>query len=155
MPYYYSTGHSKYAIETFHYLFTLTMNQVSSPGLAAQIKWSRFINTQGREGCNIPVDLHMEHLNRHLKRLITGLGANCTRKAIVNISKCINSLLAITTALDNELNIQPDQTHHTQSSTAADEKLIMTELVTKSHVFDYSPGRQHRSCNVKSSLLQI
>lgn len=31
-----------------------------------QLLWSRTVNTHGRIGCNIPMDLHMEHLNRRL-----------------------------------------------------------------------------------------
>ena len=30
---------------------------------ANQLTWSRFVNTRGRRGCNIPCDLHLEHLN--------------------------------------------------------------------------------------------
>ena len=37
-----------------------------SPRQAAQLKWSRFVNTQGRIGCNVPAVLHMEHLLRTL-----------------------------------------------------------------------------------------
>ena len=132
LPYYYTTGHNKYAIETMRYLLDLTVDKVLSPAHATQIKWSRFINTHGREGYNIPVDLHMEHLNRHLKRLIMGLGTNCTSSAMVNISKCINRLLAIMSVTDKDLNIPPEQTHHARKSTEVDETLIMEELVNKS-----------------------
>ena len=31
---------------------------------AAQLRYSCFINVHGRQGCNIPCDLFMEHLNR-------------------------------------------------------------------------------------------
>lgn len=34
---------------------------------ATQLTWSRFVNTNGRCGCNIPCDLYLEHLNRRLK----------------------------------------------------------------------------------------
>ena len=34
---------------------------------AAQLVWDRFLNTQGRPGCNIPADLYMEHLNKRFK----------------------------------------------------------------------------------------
>ena len=136
-----------------HYLLALTVDKVSTPALATQTKWSRFINTHGREGYNVPADLHMEHLNKHLKRLITGLDTNCTSSAMVNISKCINSLLTTMSVIDKDLNISPDQTHHARKSTVVDEKRILEELVKKSCVFDYTPGRKHKSCNVNSSIL--
>ena len=36
---------------------------------------SRFVNTQGRRGCNVPCDLHIEHLNRRLKGIIKNMGS--------------------------------------------------------------------------------
>ena len=36
-----------------------------SERLRKQLIWSRFVNTHGREGYNIPLDLHLEHLNRY------------------------------------------------------------------------------------------
>ena len=44
-----------------------------SDRMAAQMKWSRVVNTAGRKGKNVSCDLHLEHLNRQLKGLITGL----------------------------------------------------------------------------------
>ena len=37
--------------------------------LAEQLKWSRCVNTRGVIGGNVPDDLHLEHLNRHLKNV--------------------------------------------------------------------------------------
>ena len=34
---------------------------------AAQLKWSRCINTKGYRGCNVPCNLHLGHLNCRLK----------------------------------------------------------------------------------------
>lgn len=36
------------------------------------------MNVHGRLGCNIPVDLHMEHLNRRLKCMMRNLGSKHT-----------------------------------------------------------------------------
>ena len=67
--YFFNTGHNKYAIECFRYMCAVKIQDVSTPEQAAQVKWSRFVNTRGKKGCNIPTDLHMEHLNRVVKRL--------------------------------------------------------------------------------------
>ena len=48
----------------FQYLYQLSERQKE------QLIWSHFVNTQGREGANIPADLHMEHLNRWLKTVL-------------------------------------------------------------------------------------
>ena len=50
-----------YSIEAVNLL--LQLDHLLSPREAAQLKWSRCINTSGRQGCNILMDLHMEHLN--------------------------------------------------------------------------------------------
>ena len=34
-----------------------------SEKLRRQLIWSRFVNTHGSEGYNIPLDLHLEHLD--------------------------------------------------------------------------------------------
>ena len=131
------------------------MDNLSSQELATQIKWSRFINIHGKAGYNVPVDLHMEHLNKQLKRLVTGLGANCTASAMVAISKCIKNLQEVTSTIDQALNIAPDQIHHSKRSSEVDEKLIMSELVDKSQVFEYCPGRLHQTFrNTSCSILQ-
>ena len=53
---------------------------ISSPHLSYQLQWSRFINTHGKQGKNIPSDLHMEHMNRIIKNTVKGLGANRTKE---------------------------------------------------------------------------
>ena len=40
---------------------------ILSPCLSHQLVWSQFVNINGKEGHNIPCNLHMEHLNRVLK----------------------------------------------------------------------------------------
>ena len=53
-----------------------------SPQMALQVLYSRFVNVHGREGCNIPCDLHMEHLNRIIKDVLQHLGVNKTEHAV-------------------------------------------------------------------------
>ena len=81
---------NNYSIEAFTFL--AQQQFVLSPRLAHQQLWSRFINTSGKEGHNVPCDLHMEHLNRVLKDSIQQLGANKTKKAIIRAGKCIDKL---------------------------------------------------------------
>lgn len=67
--------YSYYSLEAAKLLLgTLTL----SPQQSAQLQWSRFVNTHGREGCNIPMDLHLEHLNRLFKTVLAGLHSNIT-----------------------------------------------------------------------------
>ena len=38
------------------------------------------MNTRGGAGKNVPPDLHNEHLNRKLKDVVSGVGANVTEE---------------------------------------------------------------------------
>ena len=71
-----ATGHSKYALEAFNLLSLVYA--VASPRLAHQMMWTQTVNTRGQKGHNVPIDLHIEHLNRALKGSIFGLSANIT-----------------------------------------------------------------------------
>lgn len=106
LAFFFHTGHKKYAIECFRYLCSMKIEDVSTPEQAAQMKWSRFVNIHGKKGSNIPTDLHMEHLNRVVKRLVLGMGANVSKEAIVNASKCINNLGKVTTSIDRTLDVK-------------------------------------------------
>ena len=54
-----------YSLEAFNLL--CQYYNYFQPTMAQQLLYSRFVNVHGREGCNIPCDLHMEHLNRSVK----------------------------------------------------------------------------------------
>ena len=73
-----------------------------SPRQVAQLKWSRCINTRGLPGCNVPCDLHLEHLNRCLKDMIRGLHSNVTPKALV----CASQSVGIVHQVCDKLNYQ-------------------------------------------------
>ena len=83
MTYFFSSGHRKYALEAFNLQAAINATQHEFPRLAQDLIQSRFINTHGGAGRNIPTDLFMEHLNRTLKDYMKGLGANISEKAIV------------------------------------------------------------------------
>ena len=69
-----ATNHRNYAKEAFTLL--MHIEYLSSEREKSQIMWGRFVNSRGRQGCNVPYDLHMEHLNRRLKGVIRNLGAS-------------------------------------------------------------------------------
>ena len=98
-----STGHTNYTIEAmtllvqYYFLFT--------PRLAEQLIWGRFINTHGGLGCNIPADLHMEHLIRICKQAVAHLGANKTPPSILKISHALGMLQKMMHNFDNILGV--------------------------------------------------
>eukprot|EP00731_Ephydatia_muelleri_P000806 Em0001g806a len=73
------------------YFYTL------SPQLSAQLLCSHFVNVHGKPGSNIPVDLHMEHLNKIAKGCIGFLGCNKSQTVIQRIGRatCIGTLTPI------------------------------------------------------------
>lgn len=59
------SSRSKYAIEAFHLLAQIYA--LLSPRIAHELFWNRTVNVNGGAGNNIPLDLHLEHLNRVFK----------------------------------------------------------------------------------------
>ena len=82
-----------YLINFVYVLCALPVICVTTDGLpprhAQQLLWSRFINTRGIHGKNIPMDLHQEHLNRVCKTSIEALGPNKRGEGIVRCSKAL------------------------------------------------------------------
>ena len=81
-------GHTKYAQEALN--MQLLLNGSTSPQVANQLCWGRVASTRGGKGHNLPIDLHMEHLNRCVKDYIVGLGANVKEEPIIQVQFKIN-----------------------------------------------------------------
>ncbi len=112
------------------------------PRLAAELKWSRFVNVHGRPGKYIPTDLHMEHLNRLAKEAIRGLGANKTEQAIVRVGRAIGTLGPVLDKFDQENGIATVSGAHTRASVEKDRNVIVSELL-KLKVYNTVPGRKY------------
>lgn len=141
-----------YSCEAFALL--AQMNFILSPRLSQQLKWSRFVNTRGGKGNNIPCDLHMEHLNRVLKDGIKGLGANKTEKAITRLGKCISSFDQILTNFDESLEVHHSADFHTVASLEKDITLVVNELTQNVQPFSFSKGRSHKNVRVKKPIMK-
>jgi len=59
-----ATRRNNYLIEALNLI--LQVEHILSPREAAQVMWSRTVNTINCPGDNVPVDLHLEHLNQQL-----------------------------------------------------------------------------------------
>lgn len=102
-------GRTKYALEAL----TLQLQCNGLPkNVAADIKWSRFVNAKGGRGRNISCDLHMEHLNRELKTAISGLGANITKNSISRSARCLRTTLEVCDNFDSANNISKPSGKH-------------------------------------------
>lgn len=76
MPVFCAAQCTNYACESFNLLYQHLY--AVSPRLSYQLMWSHFVNVHGQPGRNIPLDLHMEHLNHLAKDAIKNLGSNKT-----------------------------------------------------------------------------
>ena len=124
-----------------------------SPRKAAQLRWSRFVNTRGRGGCNIPCDLHMEHLNRRLKEMLRHLGSNIQPHSIKQAGKSLGVIHNICSLFEKESNVTQDTGQHKTPSFQKDLHLIVSTL-EEALVFQHSSGRHHDSFNINQPWLK-
>jgi len=71
-----AANRKNYSIEALNLL--LQVNYLLSPREAAQVKWCQTVNTMNHQGHSIPMDLHVEHLNRQFKTTLRNMGSNVT-----------------------------------------------------------------------------
>ena len=67
-----------------------------------QLTWSRFVNTHGTIGHNVPCDLHMEHLNRRIKAVLRNLGSNITPVSITRAGKSLETVHHVCETFEQE-----------------------------------------------------
>ena len=147
-----STSHWNYALEAFTLL--AQYHWILPERQAMQVKYSRFINTQGRIGCNIPCDLYMEHLNRMVKACVANLGANKTPTSIEKVGKCIGPIDEIIKSFESHQ--VKESVHHSVPSSSADRDKIVKELL-QYEVVSVIEGREFQcfkkfQCNVMNNI---
>ena len=108
--------------------FLLQYHFLLSRRLAEQLKWSRCINTRGVIGGNIPSDLHLEHLNRRLKNIISNLCSNVSPTTINRNSRSIGLVHNICNTFEEQNNVAKQSGRHTRPSFAKECKMISDEL---------------------------
>lgn len=136
--YYKAHGHSHYAYSTF--LLTVQLNAVLSPRMAHSLTWNRFWNTRGGKGVNIPLDLHLEHLNNFLKSFLKGQGPNLSELSASRISQSLGVFKNMMEKVDEELSIKRPTGTHRANQEAVD-VLTLVSVFTEGRVFSDIPGR--------------
>lgn len=144
-----ATRHHNYAKEAFNLL--MQVEYLCSERTKAQILWGRFINTAGRQGCNMPCDLFMEHLNRRLKGVIRNIGANVTKSSLTRASRSVNIIEQVCQTLLAEVGHKQDSNYHCVPRFEQDLTTVVTVL-TDAKVFCKIPKRQHCSFKFKHGL---
>lgn len=154
-------GHRNYCKEAI--IMLSQYHCLLSDRMAAQLKWSRFVNTTGRTGKNVSCDLHLEHLNRRLKGLISGLRSNAASKSEDSIYPCnainraarsIGVLHHICSNFEEQSEIREEAIVHHPPSFQKDVEMVQ-EVLKDARVFDELSGRKHSSfCNFNAVLQQ-
>ena len=140
-----------YSIEALHLLSQYHF--FLSPRQAQQLIWSRFINTHGLPGHNVPADLYMEHLNCICKVAVANLGANKTPNGLKRAGKCVGVLAEVQATYDKKLHVTKWSGYHTVASTNEDENIILGQLL-EAKVFCHVDDRKHRYFeNMQKNLL--
>ena len=121
---------------------------------AQQLIWSRCVNVHGIIGNNIPMDLHMEHLNRIAKEAMKGLGANKTPRAIERIGKALGTIAPILDIFDKECGVSSVFGLHAKPTIDKDVK-IAVEVLQKSQVFKKVANRKHSSFHKVHAILNL
>ena len=114
------------------------------PRLAEQLIWSRFANTHGIRGKNIPLDFHQEHLNRLCKTAIKSLGPNRTDEAVLRCGKALGTISGVLRQFDQDNNISSPTGAHRRPSYGKDLNIMISAL-QKANVLVETPRRQHNS----------
>ena len=153
LPLFKATNRKNYALEALYMLYQC--QYVLSPRLSHQLLWSRFINTRGRRGHNIPCDLFNEHLNRLVKEAVGNLRANQTGKATVRVSWAIGTLHPVIEQFDQVNSLPTLSGAHFKPKADKDRNLLLEEIDQREHVFRVKPaGRKHKTFPHVKPLLQ-
>ena len=123
-------GHHKYAYVILLYL--VKIEAALTEMQAASLKYNRFYSRSGGKGSNIPLDLKMEQLNKLLKTLWRGLGANLNEVNAARVANALESLELIIQSVDKDCVLDDQRGYDTV-------KKIVSDLMEK-ETFNFTPG---------------
>ncbi|XP_056441576.1 uncharacterized protein LOC130379027 [Gadus chalcogrammus] len=130
-------GHTNYAYSTF--LLTVQINATMSPRVKHDVTWNRFWNSSGGKGKNVPLDLHLEHLNNFLKSFLRNKGTNLAEKTADRVSRSVGLLKTLMDTTDGELQLsRPSGIHHADLKNNI---LMVLQVLRNTEVFNQQPGR--------------
>ena len=135
LPAFRSSGRKNYSVEALNLLYQHDF--LLTPRQSAELLWSRFINTTGLQGHNIPADL-----NRLCKSAIHGLGANKSDTSIGRVAKALGTLSPALSNFDNDNSVSDDGSIHKRPVREKDVDMIVKQL-QKSKNLSVVPKRTH------------
>lgn len=146
-----STRHKNYAKESVillhQYYYQLSDRQ------KMQLLWSRCVNTQGRQGCNIPCDLYMEHLNRRFKTVLRGMGSSITLARVRRAGQSIQFVHKVCETFEKQTAKRQHSDHHPYPSFGKDFQTVIKVLLEE-NVFTEVQVRQHSTFKFRKGLIE-
>ena len=142
LPMFKASGRTNYVVEAFNLLFQL--QYVFTPRMKKQLMWERTINVHGKPGRNVPMDLHMEHINRACKDAMHSLGSNIDEAAVARIGKGIGEMMEVTDKFDTVNSIPRASGRHSRRSIDIDMEKVVAQL-QDAEVFSNIPKRKHQA----------
>ena len=118
----------------------MKISGILSENDAHNLKWNRFFNKHGEKAANIPLDLRMEQLNKCVKSMWRGLGANMNETSASRLARTTESVDMILDAGDRDCDIDEASGYRSSGKPDAAVKQIATDLLTIK-AFKYQPGR--------------
>ena len=128
-------GQTKYAYQSLHLLAQISC--LLPPSLAFELKWNRFVNTNGTINGK-----HLEHLNKYVKADLTQFQGKITEKSIARCSRSYFNMQEITDYFDKQLGVVSPSGRHSSASWEEDVKQLDEQYI-KANIFDYRHGRFH------------
>ena len=104
----------------------------------------------GGVGNNIPLDLHLDHLNRVFKDNINTFRAHISEQSVQRSSRAIAPVKAMLEAFDKATSVKQESGHHTNVNLTRDFNTAL-QLLTKQKIFKKQAGRCHSSFKTISS----
>lgn len=140
LPIFKVSGRKNYVIEAFNLLFKY--EYCFTPRMKEQLMWERTINTHGRIGKNVSMDLHMEHINRACKTQMGTLGPNTSADSIDRIGKSISANMKALEKFDKENAVKVGSGRHSKRTVSLDLDKLVNQLHSASD-FGHVSGRKH------------
>lgn len=135
----YKFGHTKYAYLLLH--FFANIYSLLSEKDAFLLINNRFMNKKGGKGNNVPLDLHMEHLNLDLKKLLKSMGGKITEAASQRYARSLTVLNTIMDKIYKDCDKHYQSGYHGNKQSIETVTTIVNDLV-RGNVFYFSPGRK-------------
>ena len=150
----YKFKHTKYAYALL--LFFVLIRAVLSEEESLCLVVNRFINSMGKKGGNIPLDLFMEHLNLLLKRLGKGMGGNMTNSSLQRAAQSVVPLNDVMKGIYDDCSKVKRSGHHGSKNPEEAVEIIVNDLL-KGKAFEKLPGRSGYPsfAKFKSNILDL